>query len=106
MTICEKRFAIIEQKMVDDQTITNNKIKEFNETLNEDIEVLKKNEVRLSDDVTNLEAEYSQVTNKINLIDDAMKSNEDVEMKESDLELTTTKDTVKTVTRIVPFSIQ
>ena len=76
--------------MVEDQTITNNKIQELNETLNEDIEVLKKNEVRLSDDVTNLEAEYSQVTNKINLIDDAlaaMKSNEDVEMKESDLKI-------------------
>ena len=36
----------------------------------DEIEVLKREEVKLSDDVGNLEIEHKHVTNKINLIDD------------------------------------
>merc|ERR1719318_1803590 len=38
----------------------------------EEIESLKKEEVRLSDDVTYLETEQNQVTNKIKLIDETL----------------------------------
>ena len=89
MTHYENKLANLENRRVEDQTSINNQVVKVSETVNEDIEGLKKNEIQLCDDVTNLEAEHKQVTSKINLIDNtlaAIKRNIEVLEKKDDNE--------------------
>ena len=64
--VCKKKFIKVEleqaEKLANYESRANSQIDE--------IEVLKREEVKLSDDVSNLETEHKLVTNKINLIDD------------------------------------
>ena len=57
MKLSENKLDNLENKMVEGQTILENKVLKTSETFNEDVEGMKKNEIQLSEDVTILEAQ-------------------------------------------------
>ena len=75
-------IARLEKKFDEKCTLLENKLDELDkkkttnvyklDTIFDDIEGLKKDEVKLSDDISNLEAEKDQVDKKINLIDKSL----------------------------------
>ena len=81
-------IARLEKKFDEKCTLLENKLDELDkkkttnvyklDTIFDDIEGLKKDEVKLSDDISNLEAEKDQVDKKINLI---VKSLEEINKK-------------------------
>ena len=72
MNLLENKIAQYENKSSEEHNDIASEVVKLGETLNENIETLKKNEVQLSDDVSNLETERKHVANKINVIDIAL----------------------------------
>ena len=68
--VCKNKFAKVENENVKKNLMQQEKC----EALNEDIEGLKKEQVKLSDDVTHLEVERDHVNKKIDTIDDALET--------------------------------
>ena len=66
--VCRNKFSKIENKVSEKNSAYEARFK----AMNEDIEGLKSDEVKLSDDVLNLESERTKVDNQIQLIDDAL----------------------------------
>ena len=66
--VCKNKFLKVEREQAEKHVAYESKAN----TQIEVIEVLKKEEVKLSDDVTTLETEHKHVTNKIGLIDDTL----------------------------------
>ena len=64
MKLSENKLDNLENKMVEGQTILENKVLKMSETFNEDVEGMTKNEIQLSEDVTILEAQRKQVASK------------------------------------------
>ena len=66
--VCKNKFIKVEREQIEKRATHDTK---FN-TLIEEIEGLKKEEVRLADDVTHLETEHKHVANKISFIDETL----------------------------------
>ena len=67
--VCRNKFVKVERIQAENHATFETKL----ENLSEEIEAWKKEEVKLSDNVTNLETEHRHVANKIDLIDDTLK---------------------------------
>ena len=73
--MCKNKFIKVETRIHDLEKERFSKFAKIDEKLDnhsKDIEVLKKDEVKLSDDVSKLEAEREQVANKILEIDETL----------------------------------